>query len=480
MYCKECGTKNDLHAFYCRHDGYPLDEVIQPGQQWPSQDTSCMQCGTEKKDAGAMYCTVCGSSFDIYETAASTSDTSFNAELGKKVLPGFLLSTALLFVICQFIVIYVGSMERPGSYLQLQLPVDEAVIEMLSFLDYSLFANLTSITLTLGNDDFTQHISYFSSGLAFMAVIAMLALLPGGFLIKRLHPDITAWKAALVFAAGYAILLAVLSLLAGVDDVRGHAHYQTSFDFHVWSSVINGLFLGFIGSFAGMGLRPNRCVRNDSTVGQTVRYGIFTVMIGYVFMLVISIVLNAQYEPHLETDRASESLADEPVYASMSFVAKMGSYVFHLAMGNSFIANVPGSETVTYSFLSDEWAEKMSSIAFVIPPEFFASSEILVLILAAVFFIAAGSLLAANARDGIVRTIAVYSVIVAVLITFFAFYTSTNYSFQVDEHVNPYHEDTSVFFGFRLLRTFIISLLYAGVTAAIGALVRKSWKGVVG
>ncbi len=422
MFCRECGKKNDPHASYCRYDGYPL-KAEQGGRLWPAESMSCMECGAEKSDPAARYCTACGSSFDTYEIADPASVTPFNAELGRKVLPGFLLSAGLLFVISQLIVLFVGKIERPSGYLQLQLPVDQPVIESLNFLDFSLFANLTSITLTLGNDDFTQHISYVSSGLAFMAVVAVLALVPGGFLVKRLNPGITAWRAPL-FCNRYGALLGILSLLAGVDNVSGHGHYQTSIDFCMWSAVINGVFLGFAGSYAGMGLRSDRHMPESRSINdRAICFGIFTVMAGYVLMVLVSVILNAQYEPQLETDPAVDVAEEQrSTFASWSFVAKMGSYLFHLAIGNSFIVNIPGpeSETVTYSFLSGELAARTSDIAFLIPPDFFASSEIIILVLTAVFFIGAGFLLA-NVRGGTVRTIAIYSFAVAVMMTFLHF-----------------------------------------------------------
>ncbi len=472
MYCSACGAKNDSDALYCSQDGYPLQKVIPSGRLQPDLSTFCSVCGNEKTYHAARYCSICGQSFDIYETV-TPQETTFNWQLVKKVLPGWLLSVGLLFLVSQFVFFYVYKLKQIGGYLQLQLPIDQVVRESLNFLDFSLFANLTGVSLLLENEDFAQRISYFSTGLAFMAVIAVIALVPGGYLIKRLHPKVKAWKAAIIFCFGYAALLAVITQFSGVHDVSSTIHYQTSLSFHLLSAIINGLFLGFVFSYAGMGLWEKRHTRVRLSEGERgIRYGIFTVAAAYVLMLFVTIFLNAQYDPGVETDSWSGTTSDQSIYNSMSFVGKMATYVIHLATGNTFIMKRPGPAPDTYSFLSEISPEDKSSIGFLIPPDFFASSQIVVMAIMAIFFIIAGNRMA-KGQTHLLRLIVIYSLTVAVIMSFFAFYTSMNQVFQSSEGMSRVLGDEPVFIGFRLLRTFIISLLYSSVTAAIGVLVRK-------
>ncbi|GAA0446740.1 hypothetical protein GCM10008983_25790 [Lentibacillus halophilus] len=473
MYCKKCGKTYNSYQLYCPQDGYPLQTTGDADKVQSRKSKRCPECRTNSGHEAAMYCTTCGRSLDTYERAGSAPQTSFNPTLGRKVLPGLLVSTGLLFVISQFIVFYVYRVTQSVGYLQVQLPVDRPVLESLNFLDVSMFANLTGISLILENDDFMQHISYFSTGLGFMAVIAVIALVTGGYVIKHWHHEVTAWKAAVVFAVGYAALLGVISQSSGISHVTGNSHYETSLTFYSTNALINGVILGFIFSYAGMGLWEMRHRKPRLSDGERgIRYGIFTAMAAYVLMLLVTALLHTQYNPQLETDGSSSSGMGSSVYNNMSFIGKMAGLAIQLATGNTIIIKRPGPAPKTYSFLSDVSEEDKSAIGFVIPPDFFASSHVFVMMVLAVFFIAAGFWLA-KGHNGSLRLVLVYTFVVAGIMTFFAFYTSMNQVFQSGETFRRFLGDESVFMGFRLLRTCIISLLYVGVTASIGVLIRK-------
>lgn len=469
MYCSECGTKNDPYALYCVQDGYPLQQPQLVGGLHIQNDLFCGECGVQRHHSDR-YCTECGSSFDTYDSSKWVSEfehTYFNADLGKKVLPGFILSAAVLFLLNQIFSLYVksGAGQLNGLLFGLGLPN----AEKLSILDYVLFSNLTTISMNIDQEEFSNQVTYLSSGMIYPILLAVISLVAGGFLIKYLYPRIEEWKAAVVFAGGYGLFLGALSLAGGMDMVEdGMARY--SFHFSTGSALVNGIIIGFFFSYAGMALKRGVLAQKIYVFAyqRALYYATYTFIAGYGILLLITAFLNTQYEP--ETQMNFEN-PEKPWYTEVAFVTKLAVYFFNLILFNTFTAkDLPSdSESINYSFFSGGSNKSMDGLQYLLPPEMFESYEIVPVVMMAVIFLFVGRLLG-KSQQHIAKTVIIYSLAFAVLFTFFTFHASTNYQSQAEQLPDG---ELNVNIGFGIVRTFIISTLYAGVTGFIGAKSRK-------
>ncbi|WP_164668064.1 zinc ribbon domain-containing protein [Virgibacillus doumboii] len=472
MYCNECGTENDDHAIYCVEDGYPLQQPSLAGSLQIRNEKFCGKCMTERKFADR-YCMECGNSFDTYDSAKQAYEiehTYFNKALGMKVLPGFILSIAVLFILNQIFasLMKAGTGQFNGIFLGLNFPNHEKI----TTLDYVLFSNLISTTTTMKAEEFSNQVSYLSSGMIFPVLMVILALAAGGFLIKYLHPQIEAWKAAAVFAGAYALVLGALSFGGGAEYMENITRdtVRHTFQFSTTSAIINGIILGFFFSYAGMALKRGVLTKKLYVFAyqRALYFGTYAFIAVYGVLLLITAFLHAQYEPETQMNVQRPEL---PWYTTIAIVSKLAVYVFNLVFFNTFVMKDTGteSEPIEYSFLTGLSDKEMEGLPFLLPPEMFASYEVILIVLVAVIFLFIGRLLG-ESQQHIMKTVIMYSLVFAVLFTFFTYHASMNY--QV-EHDQMMEEAMKIFVGFGTIKTFVITALYAGVTGFIGAQTRK-------
>ncbi|SFA87865.1 Double zinc ribbon [Lentibacillus halodurans] len=477
MFCSHCGRINAPHALYCVHDGYPLNQQDTNGCLHVGSHPYCNECGVKINHPAARYCVECGRSLEIYVPSATQSvqHTYFDLELVRKTLPGLLLSIGVLLGIGQIFMILLKRIGDSDLFRHFPLPIYQQMTDSLNVLDISLFVHLTSIFMTITNDGFSQQISFLSIGMVYMVFLAAFALMAGGCLIKWLNPLIEEWKGALLVAAGYAAFLGIITPLAGVTNIEAN-QAQRSFDFNMVSAVINGLFIGFIFSYAGMILRKGALKEKMRLLvhQRALYYGTFVFIKGCGIMLLLSFILTAQYELPEELEEQWEPTGSLN-YMNVAFVFRMAAYLFNLGLFNSVVINNSNlEEKTTYSFLPgislDQ--EMMDQVLF-IPPDFFASSEIIIIVVTAVLFIWIGRSLVISGQQSIMKTIVMYSVIFAVIMTFFSVNVSLNQVTQVQHTNQAFQDELSHFAGFEMIRTFFMSMIYAAITAFIGALTRK-------
>ncbi|WP_176447901.1 zinc ribbon domain-containing protein [Lentibacillus sp. CBA3610] len=469
--CNHCGTTNASHALYCVHDGHPLYQQEPHGRL--QAQSYCSACGAIINHNAARYCGKCGSSLDVYESSKTrfSRHTYFDFNLVRSVLPGLFLSIVMLLGLSQIILGAIRDNTEPGDFWNAQLPITP---ESLNVLNMTLFANLTSLSISMENDQFSQQIIYISAGMSYILIFAVLSLIAGGFLIKWLHPLIDEWKAAIFVAVGYAMLLVIISPLSGAENID-QGNNQVSFAFNTFSALVNGLFIGFMFSYASMVLRKGRLKEKMRVFvyQRALYYGVFVFLAGYGVMLVISSFLTAQYEPPAEWGEMGDATMIDNLMNAV-FIVRMAVYLFNFSVLNTFVLNNPDfEEKSTFSFLSgfSNNAETMGW-TYDIPPQFFDSNEIVFIIITAALFIMTGRLLVASGQQKMLKSIVVYSIVFAVIMTFFSFNVSMN---QIIQHQAQQmeHDNMSFFTGFEIIRTFAVSMIYAMVTALIGALTRK-------
>lgn len=302
--CHHCGTPNAPDALYCVHDGFPLHHP-EPNGYVKVGSQSCGTCGANITNDAAGYCAECGSSLEKYASSSphSSQHTYFDLKLVQKTLPGLLLSIVILLGMGQIFLIFLKENEQFGLFWNILMPISQQIVDSLNVLDMTLFAHLTSMTMTMEGTDFSQQMTYISSGIIPLLFIAVTALMAGGFLIKWLAPLIEEWKAAVFVAVGYAVFLGVIAPLAGIATVE-NGDARTSIGFHMVSAVLNGLFIGFIFSYAGMVLRKGALIKKMRVLAyqRALYYGTFVFIAGCGLMLLVSTILTIQYEmpPELE------------------------------------------------------------------------------------------------------------------------------------------------------------------------------------
>lgn len=477
MDCNYCGTTNAPYALYCVHDGYPLYQPEETCCLQIGSRADCSTCGATIDHHASIYCAECGNSLEVHEPSEidPAQHTYFNFNLVKSILPGLLLSIVILLGFSHVILGTIKDNTEPGDFWNAQLPITGLAPESLNVPTITLFANMTGLSMTMENEHFLQQISYVSSGMTYIVLFAVLSLIAGGFLIKWLHPLIDEWKAAIFVAIGYALFLGVISPLSGTPEID-QGDQELAFAFNTVSAVINGLMIGFVFSYAGMVLRKGHLKEKMHVFvyQKGLYYGVFVFLVGYSVMLVISSFLTAQYETPVEWEGQGSPVMVES-FMNAVFIVRMAAYLFNLALLNTFVIDNPDlAEKSTFSFLSGVSNNtEMLDWTYHIPPQFFDSNEIVLIIIAAVLFIMIGRLLVSSGQQNMLKSIVVYSIIFAVIMTFFSFNISMNQIIQYQETHQVEHDDMSFFTGFEIVRTFAVSMIYAMVTALIGALTRK-------
>ncbi|SDQ24649.1 zinc ribbon domain-containing protein [Virgibacillus salinus] len=472
MYCSECGTKNDPHALYCVEDGYPLQTQVSRSLR-VNINSYCGLCGTANNHI-ARYCAECGSSFETYKESKhySRSHTYFDIDLGKKVLPGFLLSIGILFLI----IIIMASVKGSGLidlFMKVFIPLNEEVLDKLSILDFALITNLSSFLIGIGDAEFSQQLAFSSTGLVYLALIPAISLIAGGLYSKYRNPIIEEWKAAVFFAIGYGGLLGTISIITG-DKTLESEFYIFNIDYYFISALINGLFIGFFFSYVGMLIFKGPLKEKLQLISyQRALYYSSLAFVGVIIIaVIISVFQFTQYTSVISEKRMFQDVVGDSIYADISFVGKIAVYLLNLAMFNTFIFQGTHVEAVEYSFyagISNTVNENMGGlIDFIIPVKMFESYEFISVIIVAIFFIIVGRLITKSQKHYI-NTIVMYSIFFAFIVSFFTYHLSINYSIQHEEVNNP----QGFFAGFKLIQTFFISLLYAGLTGFIGAYSRK-------
>ncbi|MGP4105599.1 hypothetical protein [Virgibacillus sp. L01] len=472
MYCSECGTKNNTHALYCVEDGNPLQIHDVSGNLLIDQTSYCRSCGTRNNHI-ARYCTACGNSFDTYKTSQyHKSHTYFDADLGKKVLPGFLLAVGILFLLNIIIDAFKGS-SLINLFMKIIIPFNEEVLDQLSVLDFALLTNLTSFIAGVGDAEFSQQLAFSSAGLAYLGIIAAIPLIAGGLFLKYRNPAIDEWKAAVIFAIGYGGLLGVISLIAGNKTI-GSEFYNLKIDFHSVSAVINGLFIGFFFSYLGMVIvkGPIKERVHYLAYHRALHYSSLAFVGVIVTVVILSIFQFNQYTSVISDNRMFEDVMGDSIFADITFVGKTAINLLNLAMFNTFIFQSAQMEDVQYSFyagISNSMSENMGGLAdLIIPNKLFESYEIISIIIIALFFITVGRLITKSQKNYI-STIIMYSIFFAVIASFFTYHATLNFSIRHEEM----GESQGFFAGFKLIQTFFISFLYTGLTGFIGAYSRK-------
>ncbi len=472
MYCSECGTKNETHAIYCVEDGYPLQTHDVIGGLLVNQTSYCGSCGTRNSHV-ARYCTACGNSFDTYETSHYyKSDTYFDKELGKKVLPGFLLSIGILFLLNFIIDLFKGS-SLIDLFMKIIIPFNEEVLDQLSVLDFALLTNLTSFSTGIGDAEFSQQLVFSSAGLAYLGIIAAVPLIAGGIFLKYRNPTIDEWKAAVFFALGYGGLLGIISLITG-DKTVVSEFYNLTIDFHFVSAVMNGLFIGFFFSYLGMVIikGPLKEKTHYIPYQRALHYSSLAFVGVIITVVILGVFQFSQYTSVISEKRMFEDVIGDSVFADITFVGRTAIYLLNLAMFNTFIFQRTHMEDVQYSFyagISNKMNENMGGLTdLIIPNRLFESYEIISVIIVAIFFVTVGRLLI-KSQENYISTIIMYSIFFAVIASFFTFHATLNFSIQHEEMGEP----QGFFAGFKLIQTFFISFLYAGLTGFIGAYSRK-------
>ncbi|MFB4167808.1 hypothetical protein [Virgibacillus sp. JSM 102003] len=475
MYCSECGTKNDTYALYCVEDGYPLQTLDVSGNLLVDQTSYCRSCGTSNSDL-ARYCTECGNSFDTYEIANHhKSHTNFDKDLGKKVLPGFLLSIGILFLLNIVLESLKGS-SLSDLFMKIIIPFNEEVLDQLSVLDFALLTNLTSFSTEIGDAEFSQQLAFSSAGLAYLGIIAAVPLIAGGLFLKFRNPAINEWKAAVFFAIGYGSLLGAISLITGNKTIVSE-FYTITLDFHFISAVINGLFMGFFFSYLGMVMIRGPLKEKAHYIPY--QWPLYYSSLAFVGVIVTVVVLSvfqfSQYTSVIAENRMFQDVIGDSIFADITFVGRVAIYLLNLAMFNTFIFQRTQMEEVQYSFHAgishtmNTLDENMGGITdFIIPNKLFESYEIISIVIVALFFITVGRLIR-KSQNNFSSKIIMYSIFFAVISSFFTYHATLNFSIQHEEM-----GDSQAFFaGFKLIQTFFISLLYAGLTGFIGAYSRK-------
>ncbi|MBP1948003.1 zinc ribbon domain-containing protein [Virgibacillus litoralis] len=472
MYCSECGTNNDPHALYCVEDGYPLQTHFSRSLR-VDINSYCGLCGTENNSKTG-YCTECGSSFESYEGLKhySKSHTYFDIDLGKKVLPGFLLSIGILFLLNIIIDSFKGS-SLIDLFMKIIIPFNEEILDQLSVLDFALLINFTSFSTEVGDAEFSQQLIFSSAGLAYLGIIAAIPLIAGGLFLKYRNPAIDEWKAAVLFAIGYGGLLGVISLITGNKTI-GSEFYNLTIDFHFISAVINGVCIGFFFSYLGMVIIKGQLKEKSHYIPyqRAMHYSSLAFVGVIVTVVILSLFQFNQYTSVISDNRMFEDVIGDSIFADITFVGRIAIYLLNLAMFNTFIFQRTQMEEVQYSFyagISNTMNENMGGLTdLIIPNKLFETYEMISIIIVAIFFITIGRLITKSLKNYI-STIIMYSIFFAVIASFFTYHATLNFSIQHEEMGGS----QAFFAGFKLIQTFFISLLYAGVTGFIGAYSRK-------
>ncbi|MFD1039938.1 zinc ribbon domain-containing protein [Virgibacillus byunsanensis] len=502
LYCSHCGTKNEDDAQYCIADGYSLSKPAKYGTLVSGYQPYCSSCGTKHSNL-ALYCMECGASIDTYspiieeETTFESNDYKqfFDINLLKKVAPGVLLSTGLLFLMSILFTSFIKEnylfrvmrdmipgMSYPGMSGQ---EVIETV-QQFNIIEFLLFSSFTNITFGVTDSAMQMGGGYDSRILTSIIIfgsVPVVSLLAGGYFIKKRNPELVqhgAWKIAAFFAICYGLILGVLTFLTGVSitpdltsdggNVTVDQEITMTMRYSFISAVVNGIFFGFIFSYLGIimgknNLRSPKLEKPLNSLTTSLNYSFFAYSIGYVVLLLFSYIYVSQLQENLDEYMFNE-LTNGSTFAFVGLVFQIAVYFFNFVTFNSFVTN----DYFHFRFLGtdphfNDPAEGNSMDMFFADyrPLYYAA-----IVVIALLFIFIGRLLA-NSTQKLALTIGIYSVVFAVIMTFLTYHASLGMITNQGSGM----KSINIMIGFDPIRAFIYSLLYAGITAFIGAKTRK-------
>ncbi|WP_163970581.1 zinc ribbon domain-containing protein [Oceanobacillus halotolerans] len=478
MYCNQCGTKNEETALYCVKDGYPLENVQLNGVLDAGDKSFCAECGT-KHYPHARYCMACGHELDTYNNhsvtpkEAALSNKAFQIDWNtmKRVIPGTLLSLGVMLILNMFVLSLIKGSQFFQSMRE-DFPSDGELLvsafQQLNIIDMLLLSNFTNISIT--NTEISQMTIHITTGIIVLGIIPIIGYMAGGFLLKKRNPTLVQSKTlqiALYFAAVTSILLAVLSLFADTTILIEETRVILSYRF--FSALLNGFIISFIFSYIGMVLGKKfiryRSEKTGDFIGPAVHYSILVFIGGLLVIFVIGRMMVTGFQEQ-----------EGPLYFIPFITGMMSVTSFVVPQAAMYLYNLATFQTFEYyqsfqySILSgvqplNEYfpAEEITSL-FTDYKGLFYTMVIVILLIS----IGIGGLLTVQTGSDW-RSIGVYSTCFAMIMTFFTYQANFHVSIQGQMYQHP----EMMVIGFDLIKTFVISALYGGVTAFFGAQTKK-------
>ncbi|MBB6453083.1 hypothetical protein HNQ94_001531 [Salirhabdus euzebyi] len=507
IYCNQCGTANNDSAMYCTHDGHPLKSVTLEGSVSVKESKFCGQCG-QQNIPGSIYCRHCGLSLEkvsaeskaVNKTSVQTSTRSTgNFQVGH-LLGNFqnmqLFKTALTGVIISILIVLMGSFILSKisednaleslSALGVESPTaiyEEFFYQAGPYIDYEDMervekklnpystVNMVMLSNFVNQDFVLQSKSYpdegidlnVNLGLMFYVFLPILALFLAGVYVKSAFPNISITnKASISVYIGllYGLFLGVLSFFAGFSFNFSAFEDSIRFanDYSFIHAVFNGVVLGSVFSFLGSFKKED--VRSQFSYGDYVKKGATTFLLVFAVVgLITSVATYFIVSNNMFTKFLFENV---PFVELLVVLFQFSIYVLNITMFNTFKIQASGEGGMggelkfslfgpsgdfeahrTFGFLDD----KMIYL-------------FLLAIITAAIFVWVGKKLASG---DLLRNVLIFSVIFAVIFTFF----TANVSIYVEGLMD--YERGKIFAGFSLIQTFIVSLIYSGILSFIGA-----------
>lgn len=486
MFCKRCGSEAHGNALYCQNDGTPLTDSNDSLSIHKEYNRFCSQCSCENT-TDSLYCIECGAmQSKITEQASSIVEipaalkssipvhTSVSDLSSRISLNGFKQSGiyAAVAIVITFLLSWMTSSMLNGKLQDLlSNEWSSRLVKDISFIsstDVMMLSHMVGMKYA-GSISMLEGNLKTSGGFYILLLIPIVSLLVAGYLANRNAPQRSAIErlvASIPIAVVYAILMAVISLFAGISvkspDIgmlRDGVLLKTSYSF--MPALLHSLMIGFIftalGSFIGMRDKDKQQGSNIS-YGISIQRALITSVAGILIcMLLVTGILNARSE-------FSDSGMPGPIKAVVS--TQVGGYYWGMTHFNSLSLGMAASyddkENISYSIMgglnsesgeidSDEMDEILGGMWYLF----------LVPILLHMW---AGRQLLRSQTNRFMYELAAYAVSFGVISALFAYMSKVRIQSNLDENF-------VINFGFSFISTLLWSAIAAFIFAYIGVLI---------
>ncbi|UCZ52730.1 hypothetical protein LGQ02_18395 [Bacillus shivajii] len=482
MHCVHCGNAFSPNTQYCPNDGYLLRKNQGKTAVQAHQASHCRSCGTSLSNQ-ENYCTDCGTS--SYTQKIQTSKTSGTTHEKRQAAmsdqvnfqelsnisswmshlkpAGILAGVSVIFV---FILSLIVS-NRIASAVQTGDPMMDAFIE-------PQLLNTLLILHTVPFSFWGEALDFFGGsmsmsfriGLIIAILLVGLMLMIAGFIVSKFQASMSQLsliQTTLLGAAFYGLFLAILSLFVSQSHggSMGDFSMEVSFSFSFFASLFFGFILFTFFTFLGASIekRVTSGVSSSDNVSFPIKLSVIAFSISFAVILLFTTIYA------WNSEAITELREFEGSGLAFLIATQFAAYMVSLAHFSPFQLNIFGIEEHAKSiwlFSSESRNEMLAELGlarFDIP-------LMMMFLVPIAIFVLLGRKLKEVYRSENIQALLIASVTYAVCMGTFAMLTKVELSGGLG--ILGGGLDGNISAGFPIIRTFIISFLFAAIFTFVG------------